>query len=79
MVEIINRVLPWTGSELAEFAWYRSQPLPSFGDKTAEEKEVIKKCILYLRQMADGELSPAQTTIAWLKKHNKKTALRILA
>lgn len=36
MIEIINRVLPWTGSELAAFAWYRSQSLPSFGDMTAE-------------------------------------------
>ncbi len=37
MIEIINRVIPWTGTELAAFAWYRSQPLPSFGDKTAED------------------------------------------
>jgi hypothetical protein len=37
MVEIINHVLPWAGTELAAFAWYRSQPLPSFGDKTAED------------------------------------------
>lgn len=35
--EIINRVIPWAGSELAAYAWYRSQPLPSFGDATAEE------------------------------------------
>lgn len=37
MSEIINRVIPWAGSELAAYAWYRSQPLPSFGDATAEE------------------------------------------
>jgi hypothetical protein len=36
MVEIINRVRPWAGSTQAAFAWYRSQPLPSFGDQTAE-------------------------------------------
>jgi hypothetical protein len=36
-VEIINRVTPWTGSVGRAFAWFRSQPLPSFGDKTAEE------------------------------------------
>jgi hypothetical protein len=36
MVEILNRVLPWTGSPLAAYAWYRSQSLPSFGDMTAE-------------------------------------------
>ena len=37
MSEIINRVIPWAGSELAAYAWYRSQPLPSLGDVTAEE------------------------------------------
>ena len=37
MSEIINRVLPWAGSVLAAYAWYRSQPLPSFGDMTAED------------------------------------------
>lgn len=37
MVEIINRVQPWAGSVTQAFAWYRSQPLPSFGDQTAEE------------------------------------------
>src|SRR5690606_1859082 len=34
-VEIINRILPWAGSLTGAFAWYRSQPLPSLGDKTA--------------------------------------------
>lgn len=37
MSEILNRVIPWAGSALAAYAWYRSQPLPSFGDATAEE------------------------------------------
>lgn len=37
MVEIINRVQPWAGSVNQAFAWYRSQPLPSFGGQTAEE------------------------------------------
>lgn len=37
VVEIINRVLPWAGSVQAAFAWYRSQPLPGFGDQTAED------------------------------------------
>ena len=36
MVEIINRVSPWAGTPQQAFAWYRSQPLPSFGDQTAE-------------------------------------------
>jgi hypothetical protein len=37
MVEIIARVLPWAGSVPQAFAWYRAQPLPSFGDLTAED------------------------------------------
>ena len=45
---------------------------------TANEKEIIKQCILYLRQMADGELGSAEYTFSQLKK-NKKAALRILA
>ncbi len=36
MVEVINRVLPWAGSVPQAFAWYRSQPLPAFGDQTAK-------------------------------------------
>ena len=36
VVEILNRVRPWSGSAQQAFAWYRSQPLPSFGDQTAE-------------------------------------------
>ena len=34
---IIDRVIPWSGSVRTAYAWYRSQPLPSFGDATAEE------------------------------------------
>jgi hypothetical protein len=36
MVDILNRVRAWAGSPQQAFAWYRSQPLPSFGDQTAE-------------------------------------------
>lgn len=36
MVEILNRVRDWAGSSQMAFAWYRSQPIPSFGDQTAE-------------------------------------------
>lgn len=37
VAEIVNRVLPWCGSLPQAFAWYRSQPIPAFGDQTAEE------------------------------------------
>ena len=37
VAEIINRVLPWCGTVPQAFAWYRSQPIPAFGDQTAED------------------------------------------
>lgn len=45
---------------------------------TVGEKEIIKNAILYLRQMADGELNRAEQTFKSLKA-NKKASLRILA
>jgi len=56
-VEIINRISSWAGTIQAAFAWYRSQPIPSFGDKTAEElvkegrAEAVRR---YLARIADG-------------------------
>ena len=57
LAEIIIRVLPWAGSLQQAFAWYRAQPLPSFGDQTAEDlvkegrAEAVKK---YLSRIAVG-------------------------
>jgi transcriptional regulator with XRE-family HTH domain len=57
IVEILNRVRPWAGSSRQAFAWYRSQPLPSFGDQTAEalvkegRAEAVKR---YLDRIAVG-------------------------
>ena len=57
IVEILNRVQPWAGSPQQAFAWYRSQPLPSFGDQTAEalvkegRAEAVKR---YLDRIAVG-------------------------
>jgi hypothetical protein len=56
-VEIINRVDKWSGSAGCAFAWFRSQPLPSFGDKTAENlvKEGRADAVkAYLSRIADG-------------------------
>jgi len=56
-VEIINRVVQWSGSAGRAFAWFRSQPLPSFGDKTAEDlvKEGRANAVkAYLSRIADG-------------------------
>lgn len=56
-VEIINRVSQWSGGTGRAFAWFRSQPLPSFGDKTAEDlvKEGRADAVkAYLARIADG-------------------------
>jgi hypothetical protein len=57
LVEIINRVRPWAGSVPQAYAWYRAQPLPSFGDQTPEDlvkqgrAEAVKR---YLSRIAVG-------------------------
>lgn len=56
-VEIINRVMRWSGSVGRAFAWFRSEPLPSFGDKTAEDlvKEGRAQAVKdYLSRIAEG-------------------------
>lgn len=57
VVEIVNRILPSAGSVQQAFAWYRAQPIPSFGDQTAEDlvkegrAEAVKR---YLSRIAVG-------------------------
>lgn len=36
MLEIISRVTDWAGGKDQAMAWYRAQPIPAFGDRTAE-------------------------------------------
>jgi uncharacterized protein (DUF2384 family) len=36
MLEIVNRVVDWAGSTDQAIAWYRAQPIPAFGGRTAE-------------------------------------------
>ncbi len=36
MLEIISRVSDWAGGKDQAMAWYRAQPLPAFGGRTAE-------------------------------------------
>ncbi|MER9669310.1 MbcA/ParS/Xre antitoxin family protein [Mesorhizobium sp. M0203] len=36
MLEIIIRVTEWAGGKEQAMAWYRAQPLPAFGGRTAE-------------------------------------------
>lgn len=36
MLEIVGRVTDWAGGPLQAMAWYRAEPLPAFGARTAE-------------------------------------------
>lgn len=36
MLEILGRVVDWAGGEKQAMAWYRAEPLPAFGGRTAE-------------------------------------------
>jgi uncharacterized protein (DUF2384 family) len=36
MVEIVERVKDWAGGHDQAMAWYRAQPIPAFGGRTAE-------------------------------------------
>jgi hypothetical protein len=36
LLEIVNRVSEWAGGNEQALAWYRAQPIPAFGDRTAE-------------------------------------------
>lgn len=36
MLEIITRVTEWAGGRAQAMAWYRAQPIPAFGGRTAE-------------------------------------------
>lgn len=36
MLEIVGRVAAWAGGKEQAMAWYRAEPLPAFGGRTAE-------------------------------------------
>lgn len=36
VLEIISRVTEWAGGKEQAMAWYRAQPIPAFGGRTAE-------------------------------------------
>jgi hypothetical protein len=36
MLEIISRIEDWAGGQEQAMAWYRAQPIPAFGGRTAE-------------------------------------------
>lgn len=37
LVNLIERLIPCSGDPKAAYDWYRSQPLPGFGEKTAQD------------------------------------------
>jgi len=56
-VEILNGVSGWCGGPVQALAWFRSQPLPSFGDLTAEDLLMAGRTDalrVYLRRVAAG-------------------------
>jgi hypothetical protein len=36
MLEIVSRISKWAGGNEQAFAWYRAEPIPAFGSRTAE-------------------------------------------
>ena len=57
MVMIINRATAWCGSPFQAYAWYRSEPIPSLGDATAEDLVRSGRARLvmdYLARIAEG-------------------------
>ena len=36
MLEIVDRISGWAGGPQQAMAWYRAQPIPAFGERTAE-------------------------------------------
>ena len=36
MLEIIHRITAWAGGQRQAMAWYRAEPIPAFGGRTAE-------------------------------------------
>ncbi len=57
IVMIINRVLPWCGTPLQVYTWFRSEPNPSFGDLTAEgmvKRDMSEAVLEYLDRIEEG-------------------------
>jgi Protein of unknown function (DUF2384) len=36
MLEIVSRISVWAGGKEQALAWYRAEPIPAFGSRTAE-------------------------------------------
>jgi len=78
MDELMKETHTLTQKILHENTMTEEAPHEKTAAKSVQDKEVIKQCVIYLREMADGDLMVAEKTLEELKK-NKKTALRILS
>lgn len=57
LVWILERIASWTSHPRIAYAWYRSQPLPSYGGMTAEDLFKMGRILQiqeYLERIADG-------------------------
>lgn len=57
---ILSQAEPWCGGRYGAYAWYRSEPIPSFGDATAEDMLKQGKAELvmqHIRRIEDGGYS----------------------
>jgi len=57
LADLIVRVTPWAGSPAQALAWYRAQPLPSFGDVTPQDLFLqgrVDDLKAYLSRIAEG-------------------------
>jgi hypothetical protein len=60
MLEVVVRVMPWAGGRQQAMAWYRAQPIPAFGDRTAESLVKEGKAAVvrdYLDYIAQGNFA----------------------
>jgi hypothetical protein len=78
MTDLMRQTHELTQKILRERQALEDGPSEDPNAQKAVEKDVIKKSILYLRQMADGELQQAEKTFELLRRH-KKPSLRILS
>jgi hypothetical protein len=57
MLEIISRISAWAGGKEQAVAWYRAEPIPAFGSRTAESLVKEGKAVAvrdYLDHVATG-------------------------
>ena len=78
MDDLMKETHSLTQRILHENTMVEEGPEDNAAAKPIQKKEIIKQCIIYLREMADGDLMVAEKTLDALKK-NKKNALRILS